>query len=127
MSNKKILKKILVADDEPDVRRLVSMLLTRDYVVLEARDGQEAINIARTEKPDLILMDIMMPKMDGYAACLHIKADQVTRNIPVVMLTAVGYELNKKLAKQSGADGYVTKPFSRQELIDAISPLLATS
>jgi len=65
--------------------------------------------------------------MDGYTACHDIKADPVTRNIPVVMLTAMGYDLNKKFAKQMGADGYVTKPFSRQELIDAISPLLATT
>jgi CheY-like chemotaxis protein len=72
-------------------------------------------------------MDIMMPGMDGYSACREIKADQSTKNIPVVMLTAVGYDLNKKLAKSMGADGYITKPFSRQQLIDAISPLLATS
>jgi CheY-like chemotaxis protein len=72
-------------------------------------------------------MDIMMPKMDGYAACREIKADPATKNIPVIMLTAVGYDLNKRLAKQMGADGYVTKPFSRQQLVDAITLLLGTS
>jgi CheY-like chemotaxis protein len=72
-------------------------------------------------------MDIMMPKMDGYAACREIKADPATKNIPVIMLTAVGYDLNKRLAKQMGADGYVTKPFSRQQLVDAIILLLGTS
>ena len=87
-------------------------------------DGKQGVEMAKSAKPNLILMDIMMPKMDGYAACREIKADQSTKNIPVVMLTAVGYDLNKKLAKQMGADGYVTKPFSRQQLIDAISPLL---
>ena len=87
----------------------------------------QGVEKAKSAQPNLILMDIMMPKMDGYAACSAIKADQSTKNIPVVMLTAVGFDLNKKLAKQMGADGYVTKPFSRQQLMDAISPLLGTS
>jgi CheY-like chemotaxis protein len=118
-------KTILIVEDEPK-----NMTLTRDllkisgYETLEARDGKEGVEKAKAAKPNLILMDIMMPKMDGYAACAEIKADQSTRHIPVVMLTAVGYDLNKKLAKQMGADGYVTKPFSRQQLLDAITPLL---
>jgi CheY-like chemotaxis protein len=118
-------KTILIVEDEPK-----NMTLTRDllkisgYETIEARDGKEGVEKAKAAKPNLILMDIMMPKMDGYAACTAIKADQSTRHIPVVMLTAVGYDLNKKLAKQMGADGYVTKPFSRQQLLDAITPLL---
>ena len=121
-------KTILIIEDEPK-----NMTLTRDllkisgYETIEAVDGKQGVEKAKSAKPNLILMDIMMPKMDGYSACREIKADQSTKNIPVVMLTAVGYDLNKKLAKQMGADGYVTKPFSRQQLIDAISPLLATS
>jgi CheY-like chemotaxis protein len=121
-------KTILIVEDEPK-----NMTLTRDllkisgYETIEAVDGKQGVEKAKSAKPNLILMDIMMPKMDGYSACREIKADQSTKNIPVVMLTAVGYDLNKKLAKQMGADGYVTKPFSRQQLIDAISPLLATS
>ena len=121
-------KTILIVEDEPR-----NMTLTRDllkisgYETIEAVDGKQGVEKAKSAKPNLILMDIMMPKMDGYSACREIKADQSTKNIPVVMLTAVGYDLNKKLAKSMGADGYVTKPFSRQQLIDAISPLLATS
>jgi len=121
-------KTILIVEDEPR-----NMTLTRDllkisgYETIEAVDGKQGVEKAKSAKPNLILMDIMMPGMDGYSACREIKADQSTKNIPVVMLTAVGYDLNKKLAKQMGADGYVTKPFSRQQLIDAISPLLATS
>ena len=121
-------KTILIVEDEPK-----NMTLTRDllkisgYETIEAVDGKQGVEKAKSAKPNLILMDIMMPKMDGYSACREIKADQSTKNIPVVMLTAVGYDLNKKLAKQMGADGYVAKPFSRQQLIDAISPLLATS
>jgi len=121
-------KVILIVEDDPK-----SLTLTRDllqisgYTTIEATDGEQGIKLAKTKNPDLILMDIMMPKMDGYTACHAIKADEATKKIPVVMLTAVGYELNKELAKQMGADGYATKPFSRQELMDAISPFLPAS
>ena len=121
-------KTILIVEDEPK-----NMTLTRDmlkisgYETIEAVDGRQGVEKAKSARPDLILMDIMMPKMDGYAACREIKADPATKNIPVIMLTAVGYDLNKKLAKQMGADGYVTKPFSRQQLVDAIGLLLGTS
>ena len=121
-------KTILIVEDEPK-----NMTLTKDilkisgYETIEAVDGRQGVEKAKSAKPNLILMDIMMPKMDGYAACREIKADPATKNIPVIMLTAVGYDLNKKLAKQMGADGYVTKPFSRQQLVDAITLLLGTS
>ena len=117
-------KTILIADDEPNIRLLVSSMLGKDYIVLKASDGEEAINIARCQKPDLILMDIMMPEVDGNTACSVIKTDQATRGIPVVMLTGIGYELNKKLAKVMGADGYITKPFSILDLLDTIGQFL---
>ena len=117
-------KKILIADDEPNIRLAVTGMLEKDYIVLEATDGKEAIDIAKGERPDLILMDLMMPRMDGYTACLEIKADQEIKAVPVVMLTAVGHELNKKYAAEMGADGYITKPFTSQELMDVINPLL---
>ena len=120
-------KKILIADDEQSVRELIKRLLSQDYIVLEAGDGEEAIDIARSEKPDLILMDILMPKVDGYIACYQIKQGQDTKAIPVVMLTGVGHELNKKLSWEVGARGYITKPFSLQDLLDVISPLLPAS
>ena len=121
-------KVILIVEDDPK-----SLTLTKDllqisgYTTIEATDGEQGVELAKAKKPDLILMDIMMPKMDGYSACQAIKADEATRKIPVVMLTAVGYELNKELAKRIGADGYATKPFSRQELMAAISPFLPAS
>ena len=117
-------KKILIADDEGTVRLLVEKMLDKDYIVLEATNGEEAVKIAKAQQPDLILMDLIMPKMDGYAACSEIKADQSTKGIPVVILTAVGHELNKKFATEMGAAGYVTKPFNIQDLINVISPLL---
>jgi len=113
-------KKVLIVDDELYIRLLVSSVLDEDYTVLEASNGEEAVNITRTEKPDLILMDILMPKLDGYTACYAIKSDEATKAIPVVMLTVIGYELNKKLSQEMGADGYITKPFNLQELLDKV-------
>ena len=118
-------KKILIADDEAGIRLTLGRILDKDYVVLEATNGEEAVEIAKVQKPDLILMDLIMPKMDGYAACSQIKADEATKGIPVVILTAVGNELNKKFATEMGAEGYITKPFNIQELMDVITPLLA--
>jgi DNA-binding response OmpR family regulator len=118
-------KRILIADDETGIRLTLGMALVKDYVVLEATNGEEAVEIAKVQKPDLILMDLIMPKMDGYTACSQIKADQATKGIPVVILTAVGHEFNKKFAMEMGAEGYITKPFNIQELIDVITPLLA--
>ena len=120
-------KKILIADDEPNIRSLVGSILSKDYVVLTASNGQEAIDIACSQEPDLILMDIMMPELDGYAACYTIKTEPATKAIPVVMLTGVGYELNKKLSQEMGASGYITKPFSSQALLDVIGRLLSTT
>ena len=113
-------RKVLVVDDEQYIRQLVSSALGGDYTVVEASDGEEAINITRQLRPDLILMDILMPKLDGYTACHEIKRDEATGAIPVVMITGVGYELNMKLAEELGADGYITKPFDVQELMDKV-------
>lgn len=117
-------KTILIVDDELSIRLLVSNLLSGDYIVLKASDGEEAVSVARFQKPDLILMDIMMPKMDGYLACHIIKKDEATAKIPVVMVTAVGQELNRMFAKQMGADGYITKPFRLKDLLDTLGRFL---
>jgi len=117
-------KRILIADDEPNIRAVVARMLDKDYIVLEAANGKEAVDIAGRERPDIILMDLMMPEMDGYTACSLIKADQATKMIPVIILTAIGHEFNRKFAMEMGADGYITKPFTPQVLADAISPLL---
>ncbi len=115
---------VLIADDEPNIRQLVTSMLGKSYNVLRARDGEEAVEIARTHRPDIILLDLMMPKKDGYSACAEIKQDKLTGNIPVIILTGVGYELNRRFAQAVGADGYVTKPFSVQDLLDVIDRLL---
>ncbi|MFC1904155.1 PleD family two-component system response regulator [Chloroflexota bacterium] len=117
-------KRVLVVDDEDNVRRLVHRILGKEYIVLEAKDGEQGVHMAHNQKPDLILLDIMMPKMDGYTACYTIKTDPVTEAIPVVMLTSLAYELNVKLSSDLGADGYITKPFSPQDLLNVTSQFL---
>lgn len=118
-------KAVLIVDDEPAVRKLVQKILSKNYIVIEAQDGAEAVNIACSYRPDIILMDMMMPKMDGLSACYAINTNQATREIPVVMLTAIGYELNKKLSEDvMGAKGYITKPFSARVLLETIRRLL---
>ena len=115
---------ILIADDEQYIRALVRRLLSDKFAVLEASDGEAAVDMARQHNPSLILMDIMMPNIGGYDACSTIKNDQSTEKIPVVMLTGLGYELNKKLAEAIGADGYITKPFTLEKLLDTIGKFL---
>jgi CheY-like chemotaxis protein len=119
-------KKVLIVDDEPNVRRLSHKILSKKFEVFEAEDGQQAIDFANAQKPDVILMDMMMPKVDGLTACYAIKKDPATKSIPVIMVTAIGFELNIKLSQQMGATAYVTKPFAPKELLDKIQQILAT-
>ncbi len=116
--------RILIVDDEQNIRLLVRKFLTDKFTVLEAIDGEEAVEMARKHRPSLILMDILMPKMGGYDACSMIKNDQSTKRIPVFMLTGLGFELNKKFAEAVGADGYITKPFTSEQLLDTIGKFL---
>ena len=121
-------KTILIVEDDPRQMRLIQDLLKiSGYATITATDGEKGIKLAKAKKPDLILMDIMMPKMDGYTACREIKLDKATRVIPVVMVTSLDYPLNKELGKDVGADGYITKPFGRQELLDVIHRFLPAS
>jgi CheY-like chemotaxis protein len=120
--------KILVADDDEMSRRLLEAVLTpKGYEVILAKDGIEALNIALTQAPDLIILDIMMPGMDGYRALNKIKEDDSTANIPVLMITAVGYDYNIKLANQLGASGYITKPIDLAEVRSTVASLLNIS
>ncbi len=117
-------RKILVVDDEPNVRRLLCTLLKKKFNIVEAEDGAQAVKIAVIEKPDLILMDIMMPKMDGYTSCYVLKKKPATSSIPVIMLTALDLKLNQRLSKEIGAAGYITKPFNSKDLLTNIAQLL---
>jgi CheY-like chemotaxis protein len=120
-------KKVLIVDDDANIRLLASNILGEDYIVLRASDGEEAVRMAQGQKPDLILMDIMMPRLDGYSACHAIKKDEVTNSIPVVMVTALVQELNKRLAERVGADGYIVKPFGVGDLRDKVAQFLGGS
>ena len=119
-------KKVLLADDEEDILVLVSATLGGDdrYSLILARDGEEALRRAREDKPDLIFLDVMMPKMDGFEVCSVLKSDSATKHVKVVMLTAMAQELDKQKAEQAGADFYFTKPFSPTALLNKVEELL---
>jgi putative nucleotidyltransferase with HDIG domain len=117
-------KRILVTDDEASIRLLVRSILGNDYAVIEAPDGQKAVEFAQSQDPALILIDIFMPEKDGLQACYEIKANLATKEIPVVMLTTVDLEMNRKLSADLGADGYITKPFTPGELLNTIARFL---
>lgn len=115
---------VLIADDEPDMLRFLKSQLSRHYRVLEAVDGQQAIEKAAQFLPDLILLDMMMPEKDGLQACREIRERTSTRNIPVVLLTARADEETKLAALQAGASDFLTKPFSTTELHVRIKNLI---
>lgn len=117
--------KILVVDDDERTLRLIQTILTTGgYNVITARSGTEAVSLSRTEKPDLITMDIFMPNMDGYTACMAIKKDEETKSIPIVMLTILSYDFNAAKNRKTGADAYITKPFTAEVLTKTVSELL---
>jgi len=111
-------EKILIVDDEEHIRELIKFNLENNgYKTICAGDGIEALKIARKELPQLILLDLMLPGMDGYDVCKEIRKDNSISNTPVIMITAKGEELDKILGLELGADDYLTKPFSIRELI----------
>jgi len=117
--------KILVVDDEVNITQILEFSIGAEgYEVLTAVNGEEAIDKARREQPDLIILDIMMPKIDGYEACRILKANPATKNIPVVLLTAKGRDIDKRLGYEVGATDYIVKPFSPNKLVARIHELL---
>jgi DNA-binding response OmpR family regulator len=113
---------ILIVDDEPFIVETVRFALEQaGYACLAAFDGEEALRIARAENPGLILLDIMLPKLNGFQVCRLLKFDERYRHIPIVMLTARTQERDRLLGREIGADGYVTKPFDLPELLRVIA------
>jgi DNA-binding response OmpR family regulator len=118
-------KKVLVAEDEPDIRGLIVFSLQyAGYEVIEALNGEAAIKLAVAEQPDLILLDVRMPKMNGYEACSVLKAQDSTRGIPVVFLSARGQETEIKQGLELGAEEYILKPFAPDELYQRVGSIL---
>ncbi|MBN2058652.1 MAG: response regulator [Candidatus Saganbacteria bacterium] len=119
-------KRILIVDDEPDVASLLTLLLkSQGYEVVSAGDGQEALEKARTGHPDLLLLDIMLPKLDGYKVARMLKFDENFRHIPIIMLTAKIQEKDKNMGMEMGADAYISKPFNTPALLELIKDTLA--
>ena len=117
--------KILVVDDEIYIVHILDFSLGMEgYEVLTALDGEQALEKARAEKPDLIVLDIMMPKLDGYETCKLLKSDESTRGIPVILLSAKGRNVDQKIGFEVGADDYITKPFSPRKLVERINAIL---
>lgn len=117
---------ILVADDEDDVRDLVVYRLSRSgYDVVEARDGEEALRLAAGAPPDLAVLDVMMPKVDGYEVTRRLRADAATSRIPVILLTSRSQESDVSHGFEVGADDYLKKPFNPDELTARVRALLA--
>ena len=118
-------KKVLIVDDEEFVRQLIQIKLKFCGIeTVEAGNGVDAIEKAVSEKPDLILLDVMMPKMNGFEACQRLKANQETAHIPIVMLTARGDPSAKERGENAGALEYLTKPFSPQKLAERVLEIL---
>jgi two-component system, OmpR family, phosphate regulon response regulator PhoB len=119
------LKKLLIADDELGIRRLVRMTLESDqYEIIEAADAQEALGMARAHRPELVLLDVMMPKGTGFDVCRALKQDPETRDITVVMLTARSQKSDVAEGEGAGADDYFTKPFSPVHLVRKVDQIL---
>ncbi|MFH1868445.1 MAG: response regulator [Candidatus Omnitrophota bacterium] len=118
--------KILVVDDEPDLTMMIKMRLeAAGYEVIEANDGQQGLDRARKENPDLIILDLMLPKLDGYKVCRMLKFDEKYKKIPIIMFTARAQDSDKKLGEEVGANAYLTKPFDPQALLDKVRELLS--
>ena len=117
---------ILVADDDPDILSIVSMSLeTQGYTVHKATNGREAVDLAKTHHPDLILMDMMMPVVSGYEAVTELKADDGTRDIVIVGLSAKAMATDMERATDVGIDGYITKPFRIAQVLSVVESYLS--
>jgi DNA-binding response OmpR family regulator len=125
VSKSHVRSKILVVDDEPEAVELVEFNLKQaGFIVLTAADGTEALNKARANSPDLIVLDLMLPEISGLEVCKMLRREPATAGLPIIMLTAKAAEIDRVLGLELGADDYITKPFSPRELVLRIQKLL---
>jgi len=121
-------KEILIVDDEPSIVVPIQFLMEQQgYIVMVAENGESALDIIYKYKPDLILLDIMLPRIDGYEVCEIVRLDPRYRDIKIIFLTAKGREVEIAKGLALGADAYITKPFSNTELVSKVQELLATT
>lgn len=119
------MKRILIVEDTEDNRRILRDLLTAaGYGIIEATDGRRGVESAQAQQPDLILMDIQLPIMDGYEAARRLKADPTTRHIPIVAVTSYALSGDEDRAMAAGCDGYVAKPFSPRKILSLVRQML---
>lgn len=117
--------KVLVADDEPNIVISLEYLLKREgYTVIVARDGQEALDAIELERPDLVLLDVMMPKKTGFEVCQAVRASEALQGTKILMLTAKGRDTDVAKGLALGADAYMTKPFATRELVQTVAHML---
>jgi len=118
-------KHILIVDDEPNIVLSLEFLMKKEgYKVRSAGNGEEAMQAITEKTPDLILLDVMMPKKDGYELCQELRADTLTKEIKIIMLTAKGRDVEREKGLALGADDYITKPFATQEVVAKVKSLL---
>lgn len=118
--------RILIVDDEPNIVLALELLMKREgYETRSVGDGERAVEAAEVFRPDLILLDVMMPRLDGYEVCQRIRSDAALKDISIVMLTAKGREVEREKGLALGADLYITKPFSTREVVRKVKEMLA--
>ena len=119
------MKKILIVDDEADILEILKFVLeAQGYECITASDGEEGLNLAREVKPDLIILDVMMPKINGYKISRLLKYDNKYKNIPILMITARSQEEDKIIGEETGADEYITKPFNVDFVVEKVKSYL---
>ncbi len=123
------IKKILIVEDEKDILELLLSVFDDfgDYRILSAMDGEEALRLARVDNPDIILLNIQLPRLNGYEVCKSIKSDPTMSHTKVLMLSGMAQNFDQQKAQEAGADGYITKPFSSIELLEKVEGLLRSN
>jgi DNA-binding response OmpR family regulator len=117
---------VLIVDDAPNIVLSLEFLMKQEgYEVFSVSNGEEALNFVRQTRPDLILLDVMMPQKDGYEVCQAIRADETMRDIRIIMLTAKGRDVEREKGLALGADDYITKPFSTREVVEKVRNILS--
>ena len=121
-------RRLLIVEDEADLREAIKFDLEMSgYEVISAEDGIQGLKLAREKEPDLLILDLLLPRMDGYRVCRMLKVDTATGRLPVIMLTAKAGKEDERLGMESGADCYMTKPFAPEKLLENIELLIGES